>query len=103
MKSELNRIESIVSELLMLSKPQIYELTHKDIRSHVRDTITLLEAQAILHNIVIEANIGEEPLWVHGVENQLKQVFINVIKNAIEVMMDGGSIKVDLPAERQRA
>ncbi|QHW31593.1 PAS domain S-box protein [Paenibacillus rhizovicinus] len=94
MQSELTRIESIVSELLMLSKPQIYELTHMDIRTVMSDTITLLDAQAILHDITIEASLGEETLWAHGVENQLKQVFINVIKNAIEVMMDGGVIKV---------
>ncbi|QHT59210.1 PAS domain S-box protein [Paenibacillus lycopersici] len=94
MKSELNRIESIVSELLMLSKPQIYELTYMDIRAVMSDTVTLLDAQAILHDIVIETSLGDEPLWVQGVENQLKQVFINVIKNAIEIMMDGGVIEV---------
>lgn len=94
MKSELNRIESIVSELLMLSKPQVYDLAYRDIRHIMADTVTLLEAQAILHNIAIEARLGDEPLWVRGVENQLKQVFINVIKNAIEVMLDGGVIKV---------
>ncbi|MBW7458041.1 PAS domain S-box protein, partial [Paenibacillus sepulcri] len=94
MKSELNRIESIVSELLMLSKPQIYELSHKDIRQIMNDTITLLEAQAILHNIEMEWSPGQEPLWVLGVENQLKQVFINVIKNAIEAMLDGGRILI---------
>ncbi|SDW67705.1 ATP-binding protein [Paenibacillus sp. CF384] len=102
MKSELNRIESIVSELLMLSKPQIYELAYKDIRSIMADTITLLEAQAILHNIEIESNLGQEALWVRGVENQLKQVFINVLKNAIEVMMDGGQIKVTCLREGNR-
>ena len=94
MKSELNRIESIVSELLMLSKPQVYELAHKDVRFIVSDTVTLLEAQAILHNIEIESNISEVPLWVSGVENQLKQVFINVLKNAIEAMHGGGRIKM---------
>lgn len=92
MKSELNRIESIVSELLMLSKPQIYELSRKDIRHIIRDTVTLLEAQALLHSIEMETRAGDDPLWVLGVENQLKQVFINVIKNAIESMLEGGKI-----------
>ncbi|WP_308637740.1 ATP-binding protein [Paenibacillus silvisoli] len=101
MKSELNRIESIVSELLMLSKPQIYELAYKDIRTVMADTITLLEAQAILHNIEIESHFSEEALWVRGVENQLKQVFINVLKNAIEVMMDGGIITVTCMRDAQ--
>ena len=96
MNSELDRIEDIVSELLMLSKPQVYQLSYHDTRNMMRDTITLLETQAILHNIAIEADYGNEPLWVYGVENQVKQVFINVIKNAIEAMVDGGGIRVRL-------
>ncbi|RAP74478.1 ATP-binding protein [Paenibacillus montanisoli] len=102
MKSELNRIESIVSELLMLSKPQIYEMAYKDIRTIMRDTITLLETQAILHSIEIESHFSEETLWVRGVENQLKQVFINVLKNAIEVMQDGGTITVTCMRDQSR-
>lgn len=99
MNSELDRIEEIVSELLMLSKPQVYELAYQDIRVMMRDTVTLLETQAILHNIAIEAEYGTDPLWIYGVENQIKQVFINVIKNAIEAMIDGGAIKVKLSRE----
>jgi len=99
MNAELDRIEDIVSELLMLSKPQVYELTYQDLRVMMRDTVTLLETQAILHNIAIEAEYGTEPLWIYGVENQVKQVFINVIKNAIEAMSDGGSIGIKLSRE----
>ncbi|TJY40773.1 PAS domain S-box protein [Cohnella pontilimi] len=96
MNSELDRIEDIVSELLMLSKPQVYQLSYHDLRVMMRDTVTLLETQAILHNIMIEAEYGTEPLWIYGVENQVKQVFINVIKNAIEAMIDGGAIRIKL-------
>jgi two-component system sporulation sensor kinase A len=94
MKSELTRIDSIVSELLMLSKPQVYELARTDVRILLDDTMTLLGAQAILHNIEMETSMGDEPLWVVGVENQLKQVFINVLKNAIEAMTGGGTIVI---------
>jgi two-component system sporulation sensor kinase A len=99
MNAELDRIEDIVSELLMLSKPQVYELTYQDMRVMMRDTVTLLETQAILHNIAIEAEYGTDPLWIYGVENQVKQVFINVIKNAIEAMTDGGAIQIKLSRE----
>ncbi len=99
MNAELDRIEDIVSELLMLSKPQVYELTYQDMRVMMRDTVTLLETQAILHNIAIEAEYGTDPLWIYGVENQVKQVFINVIKNAIEAMIDGGAIYIKLSRE----
>ncbi|MBB6637350.1 ATP-binding protein [Cohnella thailandensis] len=99
MNSELDRIEGIVSELLMLAKPQVYDLSYHDVRVMMRDTVTLLETQAILHNVYIEAEYGKEPMWVFGVENQIKQVFINIIKNAIEAMSDGGAIHVRLSRE----
>ncbi|TYP70700.1 ATP-binding protein [Paenibacillus methanolicus] len=99
MKSELTRIESIVSELLMLSKPQVYELAYRDIRHIMRDTVVLMEAQALLHGIELESELSEEALWIHGVEDQLKQVFINVLKNAIEVMSDGGKIQISCRRE----
>jgi PAS domain S-box-containing protein len=103
MKSELVRIESIVSELLMLSKPQIYELAFKDTRQMMTDTVNLLETQAILHNVIIEFQAGSKPLWVMGVENQLKQVFINVLKNAIEAMPDGGVVTISMSHDEDGA
>lgn len=96
MKSELIRIESIVSELLMLSKPQVYQLCYRDVRPIMAESVTLLETQAIMHNIEIRLNMAAEPLYVFGVENQIKQVFINVIKNAIEAMAGGGLILITL-------
>ncbi|MBB6730076.1 ATP-binding protein [Cohnella zeiphila] len=99
MNSELDRIGDIVSELLMLSKPQVYDLSYHDVRQVMKDSVTLLEAQAILQNITIEADFGRDILWVYGVENQIKQVFINVIKNAMEAMTDGGAIRVRLGRE----
>ncbi|MWC27791.1 ATP-binding protein [Paenibacillus sp. MMS18-CY102] len=99
MKSELNRIESIVSELLMLSKPQVYELAYLDMRQVLDDTVMLLEAQASLHNTEVAVETDSAPLWVFGVENQIKQAFINVIKNAIEAMEDGGMIAISSKLE----
>ncbi|WP_424768691.1 ATP-binding protein [Paenibacillus sp. sgz302251] len=96
MKSELIRIESIVSELLMLSKPQIYDFAYQDARQIMAETVTLLETQAILHDVTIEFRAKQRPLWVIGVENQLKQVFINVLKNAIEAMASGGVVTIDM-------
>ncbi|WP_194843452.1 ATP-binding protein [Paenibacillus sp. B01] len=99
MKSELSRIETIVSELLMLSKPQVYEMDFADVRVMMLDTVLLLESQAALYGIEIKADYGDNPLWIYGVDSQVKQVFINVLKNAIEVMQDGGEIGIGLRRE----
>lgn len=95
-QSELLRIESIVSELLMLSKPQMHEYAYIDMRSLMEDIVALLETESLLHNIHMEYRYPKHPMWVMGVESQLKQVFINLLKNAIESMQNGGEVKIDM-------
>ncbi|PLT28972.1 ATP-binding protein [Peribacillus deserti] len=92
--SELQRIETIITEFLVLAKPQAVKFLQKDINVILKDTIELLTAQSLMQNIQFETdyNSGIENIYCEG--NQLKQVFINIIKNAIEVMPAGGTIKV---------
>lgn len=96
MKSELVRIETIISELLMLSKPQVYEYAHIDLRQLINESASHLSTHAILYNVRIEYEEWNQPLWVLGVESQLKQVIINVMKNAIESMQNGGRLSIQL-------
>ncbi|MDQ1913167.1 CheR family methyltransferase [Paenibacillus sp. GD4] len=94
MSSELERIEEIVSELLVLAKPQAVDYLPKDISGLLHDVVMLLETQAIINKVEIVTELdGKLPL-VSCVENQLKQVFINILKNAVESMPNGGKIIV---------
>ncbi|ASS90787.1 PAS domain-containing sensor histidine kinase [Aeribacillus pallidus] len=96
--SELKRIESIIDEFLILAKPQAVRFEQKNIVKIMKDTIELLNAQAILVNVQIHLDYGEVPdLFCEP--NQLKQVFINILKNAIEVMPNGGNIYVSITKE----
>ncbi|GKU77957.1 ATP-binding protein [Paenibacillus sp. L3-i20] len=99
MNSELVRIESIISELLMLSKPQVYEYIHIDLCQLMNGMIDELSSTAQLYNVKLVQNTYNHPVWVEGVENQLKQVFINVMKNAIESMEEGGTVHIKLSME----
>jgi PAS domain S-box-containing protein len=94
MKDELKRIELITSELLYLAKPQAQEFKKEPIGPIIQDVILLLGSQALIHKVEISySQIGDLPA-VHCVGSQLKQVFINLIKNAMEAMHDGGEIKI---------
>lgn len=90
--SELNRIELILSELLLLAKPSETKFKSKDIRTILRDVVTLLETQANLQNIQINIEFANDESIITCDENQIKQVFINLIKNSIDAMENGGSI-----------
>lgn len=106
MLSELDRINLIVGEFLILAKPQAVHFQERDIRFILGDVISLLDSQAHLHGVEFVLQASSESAMVHCEENQLKQVFINVLKNGMEAMPNGGSIhiklKVDESAKRVR-
>lgn len=94
MADELERIEEIVGELLVLAKPQAVDFLPKCVASILHDVIMLLETQAIISKVTIETDIEDELPLANCVENQLKQVFINVLKNGVEAMPGGGTFLV---------
>ncbi|MEK5394210.1 PAS domain-containing sensor histidine kinase [Paenibacillus sp. VTT E-133280] len=96
MLSELERINLIVSEFLILAKPQAVHFQEKDVRDILGDVVSLLDSQAHLFGIQFSTTFSEYPSTVHCEVNQLKQVFINIVKNAIEAMPDGGVISMEL-------
>ncbi|EMI09459.1 PAS domain-containing sensor histidine kinase [Anoxybacillus gonensis] len=93
--SELKRIESIITEFLVLAKPQAIHYERGDVAKIMQETVDLLSVQATMHNIQIEATYEQVPL-IYCEPKQLKQVFINILKNAIEVMPNGGTITVSV-------
>ncbi|MBM7704774.1 PAS domain-containing sensor histidine kinase [Metabacillus iocasae] len=101
-KSELQRIESIITEFLVLAKPQAVKFEKKDVKQIVKDTMELLNAQAMLENVQFVPSFEADLPSIYCESNQLKQVFINIIKNAIEVMKNGGVITIQIKCVKQR-
>ncbi|MEH7352364.1 ATP-binding protein [Neobacillus drentensis] len=94
--SELERIETITSELLTLGKPQAVQLIRTNVRELIENTLELLSPQALMNNIQFNLKFEESPFIITGEKNQLKQVFLNIFKNAIEAMPKGGDIHINL-------
>lgn len=96
MQSELDRINFIVSEFLILAKPQVNHFQPINIQNIIQDMITLLDLQAILSKVEFKLQVNDSVPEVNGASNQLKQVFVNIMKNCIEAMPDGGMVTIDL-------
>jgi PAS domain S-box-containing protein len=95
MLSEMDRINLIVSEFLILAKPHMVQYTVRDINQIISQVATLIGTQAIINNIHLDTKLTEGLPSISCEENQLKQVMINLIKNAIEAMPNGGTITVE--------
>lgn len=97
--SELERIETITSELLSLAKPQSVQLTNTDVKDLIEYTVEFLVPQAQLNNIKIVRQYEETAFPITCEKNQLKQMFLNILKNAMESMPGGGEIHISLMKE----
>jgi two-component system, sporulation sensor kinase C len=105
MLSEVDRINHIVTELLELASPKESRFEPRLLQPLLQNVITLLQPQALLHQIQLIGNYGQDTGYLVVVcsELKLKQVFINLIKNAMEAMPDGGNIVITLAAEGEWA
>ncbi len=99
MNDELTRVETILNELLLLAKPHSTVMDERDAATILRSVVGLLETQANLRGVELTLRLPEAPLTIVGDDNQLKQVFINFVKNAIEAMPDGGAIDIRADAK----
>lgn len=100
--SELDRIQSVVNEFLVLAKPQVLNFTPRNLPSLLYQVIDLLQTEAIMNNVQISFEYGSTIPLVNCEENQLKQVFINVLKNAFEAMPKGGQITIKLMQQHEK-
>ncbi|MFB5196632.1 ATP-binding protein [Neobacillus sp. KR4-4] len=101
--SELERIETITSEFLALGKPQAVKLSRMNVKELIEHTLDILSPQFIMNDIQFHLIVEETPIYITCDKNQLKQVFINLIKNAIESMKGGGGIYINIKKDQAGA
>jgi two-component system, sporulation sensor kinase A len=94
--NELDRIDMIVNEFMSLAKPQAVQFVKGDLRTILDSTINVIHPQAMMHNVQIITNYPQTTVELLCNPHQLKQVFLNFLKNAIESMPDGGTIHIDI-------
>lgn len=101
--AEINRIETISSELLLLGKPVSTEIKVMDLSKLLYDICTFMQSQANMENVMLHFEILDKPLLCKCNGDQVKQVFMNIIKNAIEAVSNGGHIMVHANEEDEHA
>ncbi|MGM0876499.1 MAG: PAS domain S-box protein [Bacillota bacterium] len=101
--SEIERVEVITNEFMTVAKPQAVKVQPNDLNILVEQVITLLQPQATMNNVQIRTEFKSDIPLIPCEGNQLKQVFINILKNAIEAMPMGGDIfiQIDKPDDHQ--
>jgi PAS domain S-box-containing protein len=90
MEAETRRISRIVSNLLTFSRQSKIELTRINLNQLVKKTIFLNENLLKIHAVKIVTRLEPKLPTITASEDQLQQVFMNMISNAAEAMEAGG-------------
>ncbi|ALC92638.1 histidine kinase [Bacillus sp. FJAT-18017] len=97
--SELDRLDGIVNDLLVLAKPPLNKTSVCNIVHLTQNVLALLKPFTEIENITYIENYETAEMLVQCEEDKLKQVLINILKNAVEAMPAGGTIFVSIKQE----
>ena len=103
---ESDRLNSIITNFLGYARPAALDFADTDIVDTIRDTMTLLKhSPDLTERHILKEDLGDKPCIIPADAAQLKQIFWNLARNAIQAMPDGGELLValgTLPNDRVR-
>ncbi|MCU6712873.1 PAS domain S-box protein [Paenibacillus sp. J5C_2022] len=94
MQSEIEQLEWITSQFMTVAKPQAVKFQRHELRRLIEQVTTFLYPYATMHNVQFKLDPERALFFANCDDNQLKQVFINILKNAVEAMPSGGPIEI---------
>ena len=92
-EKEALRAREIVRQLLGFARKKPLQLTEVKINDVIRDVVVLSSAQARMSKVKIAEEYEPVPVMTGDVD-QLKQVFLNIITNAVHAMPQGGLVTI---------
>lgn len=100
--SETQRLSEMLRNMLSFSKPEEETRRPVDVNELLESIVLFMDKQMREGNIDIETNFEPEIPRVMGSTNQLRQVFLNLIRNAKEAMPQGGTLSLETTMEDKR-
>jgi len=94
---ESDRLNSIITNFLGYARPMAATFTDTDVGAAIRETIALLKhSPDVRENHQLAQDLGTEAVVISADSSQLKQIFWNLARNALQAMPDGGELRVGL-------
>jgi two-component system sensor kinase FixL len=91
---EVKRLEILLADLREFYLPKTITTEPVNIKKLLREVRSLVKEDCKKKNIRTELDIDNKALMVAGARSRLKQVFLNLVKNSIEAMDNGGNLSI---------
>jgi len=97
--SEIHRLDRVVQILVDFTRPRDLHLEETDLRRLLEDGAMLAGPDAARHGVTVTCELPSEPLMVKVDTDFIKQAILNVVLNGIQVMPDGGQLRISARRE----
>ncbi|MEH7384468.1 ATP-binding protein [Bacillus sp. JJ1521] len=95
MEQEIDRINSILNDLLVIGKPRQINVEQCNLKELLEYVISIIEQSEQGKNVEVELRMEASFPQIECDEKQMKQVFLNLIKNGFESMPEGGKLSIE--------
>ncbi|KFM98736.1 DUF3149 domain-containing protein [Bacillus clarus] len=102
-EQEIERINEIVSEFLILGKPTAIIEQKYDVRDILKEVALIIQSEANLYNIIFIVHLPDHPVHIRCSKDHMKQVVLNITKNAIEAMNSGDTLTIVVTSNEKHA
>jgi signal transduction histidine kinase len=93
-RSEVNRLDSIVTQFLRAIRPSRPQLRPENINTIVEEAVHFFTPEIQDRDIVVEQELRSDLPLLQLDRDQMKQAFYNVIKNSLEAMKRRGTLRI---------
>ncbi len=94
-RKEVSRLDTIIRQFLKALRPSLPERKPRELDTLIKETLEVLRHEINDRRMLLETDFAEDLPAVAVDDTQVKQVFFNVIKNALQAMADGGILKLE--------
>ena len=91
---DVNDINNIMNEFLFLAKPQNTDLKKASITEIFQSIESMISSSSLVHGVNININLSNDNRYILCDESQIKQVILNLCKNAVEVVIGKDEAKI---------
>ena len=98
---ELERMETILNQLLSFGRPSQPEFYPISVEEVIDSILTLMNTELSKSNIEVIKLYGKNVPQIMADGEQLKQVFMNIVLNAIQAMPEGGDLRIITGLEQE--
>ena len=99
---ELDRIEQIITGLLMFARPPAVRPQPCDLHQVLDKTLDMLDLQVVDAHVTLSKEFTDDLPLVYADPDLSQQVFLNLCLNALQAMPEGGDLKVTTQVRRYR-